>query len=35
VKSDGLVTLKGVHATQRLAWIKELNRERQQAAWRR
>lgn len=31
VKSDGLVTLKGVHATQRLAWIKELNRERQQA----
>ncbi|HRT30410.1 MAG TPA: hypothetical protein P5527_11510 [Kiritimatiellia bacterium] len=31
VKSGGLVTLKGVHATQRLAWIKELNRERQQA----
>ncbi|MDD4443083.1 MAG: hypothetical protein PHX41_14405, partial [Kiritimatiellae bacterium] len=31
VRSDGLVTLKGVHATQRLAWIKELNRARRQA----
>ncbi len=31
VKSDGLVTLKGVHATQRLAWIRELNRGRHEA----
>ena len=31
VKSDGLVTLKGIHATQRLAWIKELNRVRHAA----
>ena len=27
-RTPGLVTLKGVHATQRLAWIEELNRER-------
>ncbi|HRR32657.1 MAG TPA: hypothetical protein P5026_01015 [Kiritimatiellia bacterium] len=31
VKSDGLVTLKGVHATQRFAWIKELNQTRRAA----
>jgi hypothetical protein len=28
LRTPGLVTLPGIHATQRLAWIKELNRER-------
>ncbi len=28
LRSPGLVTLTGIHATQRLAWIMELNRER-------
>jgi hypothetical protein len=27
-RTPGIVTIKGVHATQRLAWIEELNRER-------
>ena len=31
LKSGWLITLKGVHVTQRLAWVKEQNRERQQA----
>ncbi|MDD4017534.1 MAG: hypothetical protein PHV28_06270 [Kiritimatiellae bacterium] len=31
LKTPGLVTQAGVHATQRLAWIKELNRERLEA----
>jgi hypothetical protein len=28
LRTPGLVTLTGIHATQRLAWIRELNRER-------
>ena len=28
LRTHGLVTQTGIHATQRLAWIKELNRER-------
>jgi len=31
LRTPGLVTLTGIHATQRLAWIKELNRERLEA----
>jgi hypothetical protein len=31
LKSAGLVTLPGIHATQRLAWIRELNRVRAEA----
>ncbi len=31
LKTPGLVTQTGIHATQRLAWIKELNRERLEA----
>lgn len=31
LKTPGLVTLPGIHATQRIAWIHELNRERAQA----
>lgn len=31
LRTPGLVTQAGVHATQRLAWIKELNRERLEA----
>lgn len=27
-RTPGIVTIKGVHATQRLAWVEELNRER-------
>lgn len=29
LRTPGLVTLRGIHATQRLAWISELNRRRQ------
>lgn len=28
LRTPGLATLTGIHATQRLAWVKELNRER-------
>ena len=31
LRTPGLVTLPGVHATQRIAWLNELNRERQVA----
>ena len=31
LRTPGLVTLPGVHATQRLAWLSDLNRERQAA----
>lgn len=31
LRTPGLVTQTGIHATQRLAWIKELNHERSQA----
>jgi len=31
LRTPGLVTLTGIHATQRLGWIKELNRERASA----
>ncbi len=31
LRTPGLVTQTGIHATQRIAWIKELNRERQLA----
>ena len=31
LRTPGLITQTGIHATQRIAWIKELNRERQEA----
>ena len=30
-RTPGLVTQKGVHAMQRIAWVKEINRERAEA----